>query len=205
MKLSHFKISFIAILLIVTIIFASAAVGRIIVIPEAPQYSEIYILGPGGKAENLPFNISEGQQYSIYLGVGNHKNSAQTYLIDLKIRNQTQSLPVEATGVPSELPTAYQYNVFVEKGKGWQTQMHFSVSSFSSSSNESYLKSLTVDGSTANVNLAAAWDTQNKGYYYQVLFELWTLNPDTAVANYQNRYVYFWMNVTSTAHQPLNP
>ncbi len=198
MKLKHYKISFIAVGLIATMIFASAALGRIVTVPEAPQFSEIYLLGQGDKASNIPFNITESQEYSVFLGIGNHMATSQYYVVDFILRNQTQSFPDQTAGTPSNLPTIYQYPVFVEKGQRWQAPITFSVSSFSSAISGSSLRSITFGNSTVNVNIDAQWDAKNMGFYYQILFELWTLNPNTAAAQYQNRYVYLWMNVTAT-------
>ena len=44
-------------------------------------------------AENYPYNIAVGQNYSVYVNVGNHLGSSAYYVLYVKLGNQTDQLP----------------------------------------------------------------------------------------------------------------
>jgi len=46
------------------------------------------------------------------------------------------------------------------------------------------------------VNSSAKWDSEYKGFYYQLFFELWIYNVETAVFQYHDRYCGLWVNMT---------
>ena len=51
----------------VLLIATPALSGAIPSLPGGAQFSELYLLGPDHMAENYPFNIAVGQNYSVYV------------------------------------------------------------------------------------------------------------------------------------------
>jgi uncharacterized membrane protein/LysM repeat protein len=52
---------------------------------SSEQFTEFYVLGPGGKAEGYPRTITLGDSFTVILGVVNHEGSEQTYQVKATI------------------------------------------------------------------------------------------------------------------------
>jgi uncharacterized membrane protein len=52
-------------------------------IKNTHPYSELYILGAGGKAEDYPLNLAVGQQGSLTLALTNHEKQTISYIIKI--------------------------------------------------------------------------------------------------------------------------
>ena len=72
MKLEDYKLIFVTVGLIGILLIAIPALGDVIRLPIGEQFSELYLLDPDHMAKNCPFNIVTDQNYSVYVGVGNH-------------------------------------------------------------------------------------------------------------------------------------
>jgi len=48
------------------------------------------------------------------------------------------------------------------------------------------------------VNASAKWDSEYKGFYYQLFMELWTFNPQSSSVQFDNRFVGIHLNLTTT-------
>jgi len=68
-------------------------IGAIIYIANDPnageKFSEFYLLGPGGKAENYPKDIILGQSSPVILGVVNRERQSAVYAFDVLVDNTT--------------------------------------------------------------------------------------------------------------------
>ncbi len=61
-----------------------------ILIPtEEEGFTEFYLLGSDGKANNYPTNLTTGSQGNVTIGVVNHEYSNQSYLVKIKQNNAT--------------------------------------------------------------------------------------------------------------------
>jgi uncharacterized membrane protein len=197
-KISDYKLVFSAVGLIGILLIASPAFAAVFHLPGGEQFSELYLLGPGHMAESIPFNIAVGQNYSVYLGVGNHMGDSVYYVCYVKLRNQTEPLPNGLTGTSSLITPLYEYRVCIRNEANWTSPLIFSFTNVSISNNHSLLESITINDVTFDVNKLAQFDQENNGYYYQLFVELWAFNTSSNALQYQNRYVYFWLNTTFT-------
>jgi uncharacterized membrane protein len=70
-----------------------ATVGAIIYVVNAPnageKFTEFYLLGPGGKAENYPKDITLGQSSAVLLGIVNREKQPATYSFEVLVDNTT--------------------------------------------------------------------------------------------------------------------
>jgi len=66
--------------LIVSIIISLLVLGYVVVVPkQGEKFTELYILGPNGKAENYPTMFVLGDQQPLIVGVVNHEYRNVTY------------------------------------------------------------------------------------------------------------------------------
>ena len=200
MNLNDYKLIFVVAGLIGVLLIASPVLSDIIRIPIDGPYSELYLLGPNHMAQNYPFNIEVGENYTVYLGVENSMGSSTYYMVYLKLRNATDSAPNPMTQTPSSLDPLYEYRFMLPNGQSWETPVTFSVNQASIAGGQSLISSLSIDGLSINVEKPSLQNTNSTAtiFYYQFLFELWTYNSQSGAFSYFNRAVDLQMNLTVT-------
>jgi hypothetical protein len=196
MKFEDYRVIFTVVGLVGVLLFASPGLALVLHLPAGEKFSELYILGPGHLAEDYPFNVTEGVDYLVYVGVVNHLGSSTYYVLQVKFRNETEPLPDSASGVASPLESLYEYRVFLEDGKSWEAPLTFSFSNVSSSENQSSIRGLIINGVNFNINEAASWDVNDTGYYYQIFLELWIYDAKADFMQFNDRFVALWLNMT---------
>ena len=202
MKLEDYRIILMAVGLIGTLLIATPALGMVVRLSGGEAFSELYLLGPEHMAENFPFNIASGQNYSVYVGAGNHMGSSAYYLIYVKFGSSIDLLPNATTGAPSPLQPLFEYRFVLEDGATFESPLSFSVVNASFSSNRSVVKTVDVNGVSFDVDKQVAWDTEQEGFYYRLLVELWSYNSQSNNIEYNSRFVYLQLNLTSNTLSP---
>lgn len=77
----------------------------VIVLPkENSYYTDFFLLGPDGKAFDYPQEITPGQDYPIFIGVGNHEKRNVTYIIEIWNMNATFDTATNNTQIISMDP-----------------------------------------------------------------------------------------------------
>ena len=199
MDISKYTLPFFVVVAVVSLLVASPALSRVLVYPRTEFYSELWLLGPNGMAENYPYNISSGQNYGLYLGIGNQLGYCAYYVVEVKFRNETQSAPTSlGTLTPSSLPSLLNITAFVADEGTWQIPLTFSFAyglnqtplevEFSSLTLNSFVLSLQGDSS--------AWNATESRFYGNLVFELWLYNSSTSVFQYHERFVDLQLNMT---------
>nr|MDO8045411.1 DUF1616 domain-containing protein [Candidatus Baldrarchaeota archaeon] len=87
-RIEDYRAVFLVVTFIVALIVASPALSRLLVYPRTEFFTELWILDSNHRAENYPFNITRNQNYTIYLGIGNHLGNCSYYVIEVKFKNQ---------------------------------------------------------------------------------------------------------------------
>ncbi len=78
--------------LLILLVAAIAGTIYIIVAPHPGEpFTELYLLGPGGKASDYPTNLTVGQQGTVIVGVVNHENADTPYRLHVTFGNATVS------------------------------------------------------------------------------------------------------------------
>lgn len=169
-------------------------------LPGGERFSELYVLGPGHMAEGYPFNVTAGVDYNVFLGVGDHLGESAYYQVVVKLRNATEPLPNATSGVPSPLPALYSYNVFLADGMTLEEPMAFRFEDvgFERAVHMSYVGRIGVDDAWVNAGKSTVWDNANKGYFYQLIVELWLYNATISSFGFHNRFVSLWLNMTDS-------
>jgi uncharacterized membrane protein len=198
MKLGDYKLIFIAVALVGVLLIASPAIASAIRIPGGEQFSELYLLGPELMAQNYPSNIAIGQNYSVYVNVGNHLGSSAYYIIYVKLATQTDQLPNATLGTPSPLAPLYEYRFSVQDIQNWSSLLSFSVSKATIQGNNSQINNLQINEAPFNVEKSAIWNSNSTKFSYTLFFELWLYNGQTGSVEFNNRYVSLQLNLTRT-------
>ena len=90
----------------------------IIVVPrEGEAFTEFYVLGSGGMADDYPRNFLVGESRSIFIGVGNHEHRAMNFTIVLSIDTTAENVTVPSLD-DLILSTAYRPSLAVQVKDG---------------------------------------------------------------------------------------
>jgi len=160
------------------------------------RFAELWLLGPGHMAEDYPFNVEVDETYSVFVGVGNHMGSSSYYMVYVKFRNQTQSLPAVSDSTPSLLPPLYQFRVFVADGETWESPLTFAFQNVSLEGDSMFVGEVLINDVAFSVDRFSMWDSEHSGFYYQLFCELWFRDVASRSFRYHNRFVGIWLNMT---------
>jgi len=185
--------------LVLGLIILSPTLTMVISLPGGERFSELWILGPEHLAENYPFNIVEGRVYNISLGVANHMGKTEYYVVYVKVRNQTEPLPNSVNGTPSPLNPVFEYRVFIGDSEVWEKEISFSLKEFTFENGSCRVSKLVLGGNSIDIDKVAFWDAENRGFYFQIFFELWIYDSKVMGFQYHNRFVGLWLNATLTS------
>jgi hypothetical protein len=172
--------------------------GVVSVVPlsAGEKFSEIWVLGSDRLIGSVPFIVSPGKAYTVYLDVGNHMGELEYYAVHGKIRNQSEPLPDDA-GRPSPLLPVFEFRMFSENNEILERRLDFSFQEVSFEGNTCRISGVLLNGYKVNVNKIVVWDTSAGGFYFQFFFELWIYESAMTGFQFHNRYVQFWLNMTS--------
>jgi hypothetical protein len=199
MKLADYRLIFIALALVGVLLIASPAIAGAIRLPGEEAFSELYLLGPELMAQGYPSNIAVDQNYSMYVGVGNHLGSSAYYVLRVKFANATDQLPNATLGTPSPLQPLYEYRFSIKDSDVWQRLLSFTVTDATISQNNAQINTLIINDLTLNTAKSAIWDSNSSKYSHILFFELWLFNEQTGSVEFNNRYVSLQLNLTRTS------
>jgi len=195
MNLEDYRAVFAVGSLVLILIIAAPTLGLIVPFQrKTERFSELWVLGPNRMAEDYPFNIRVNETYRVFVGVGNHMGSSLYYMVYVKFRNQTQSLP--SASEPSLLPPLFEFRAFVVDGGTLEVPVTFDVLEASRDNDSIFVYRLSINDVVFSVNASARWDSEHKGFYYQLFFELWFYNMASQSFQFHNRFVGIWLNMT---------
>ncbi|AKB18810.1 MULTISPECIES: DUF1616 domain-containing protein [unclassified Methanosarcina] len=82
------------IILVLSILLSVVTLFYVILTPkEGEHFTEFYILGPEGIADNYPTNYTLGGSGTVIVGIVNHEYSPVNYTMDVKLENKSLPLP----------------------------------------------------------------------------------------------------------------
>lgn len=196
MSLGDFKLLYGASCVLLGLIILSPTVALVVRLPGGEKFSELYILGPGHMAEGYPFNVSVNSVYRVFVGVGNHMGGLEDYVVYVKFRNQTESLPDSVNGTASGLGPLFEYRVALGDASVWEREVSLSYEGISRYGNFCRVSNVVVDGFSVGVDKVMSWNNVTHGFYGQLFFELWRYNDTASAFDYHNRFVGIWLNFT---------
>nr|WP_082089459.1 DUF1616 domain-containing protein [Methanosarcina horonobensis] len=110
-KMKHKKILFILILISLTILASGCEEKKnaeLMGEPLKESDTELYILGPEGKADNYPTDYVLGENGTVIVGIVNHEQKPINYTLEVKLE-----------GTPLPLPPDQEY-ISLEDNKTWE-------------------------------------------------------------------------------------
>ncbi len=197
LTLKRYKIIFLALVVVGLLLFSVPSVMLVVPSSGSGGFSQVWVLGSTQITSNYPFNVTSGGNNTVYIGVANHLGSVGYYVLEVKLRNQSDSLPDQSLGTPSSLPALYEQYIVLPDGGSWQQKLNFSLSNISFSGSTCSVGTINIGNDSITVTKSALWDPSQQGYYLQLFFELWIFNPGTQNLQYNNRYCGIWLNMTS--------
>lgn len=102
-----------AVLVAALLVGTVAAVYTLSTADRSGEYTEFYVLGPGGEAGSYPTELFVDETATVEVGVVNHFDDGRTYTVVLEVDNRT-----EATR-----------SVRLEPDQQWREQLSFAPSS----------------------------------------------------------------------------
>jgi len=182
-----------------TLMLVAVAPTLSLVVPftrSAELFSELWVLGSNHMAENYPFNVRVGEQYPVFVGVGNHLGVSAYYMVYVKFRNQSQPLPDAQNSIPSPLPPLFEFRFLIMNGESWEAPLTFTFLEASRSENSCLIRRMSINDVVFSVDSSSIWDSENKGFYYQLFLELWLYDATSRSFQFHNRFVGIWLNMT---------
>jgi uncharacterized membrane protein len=197
MKFQDYRTVFQVSSLVLVLLAASPALSLIVSFPRSGEsFSELWLLGSNHMAENFPFNVQTGEEISLFLGVGNHLGHSGYYLVYAKFRNQTQPPPNGNSSEPSSLHSIHEFQFLLADGDVWETPVTFEILDASVEGDSMVVESVSVNDRAFEVDCSSTWDSENKGFYFQLFFELWLYNSEGSSFQFNDRFVGIWLNMT---------
>ncbi|WP_440946579.1 DUF1616 domain-containing protein [Methanosarcina sp. T3] len=98
-----------SILLIILVLASIGSLAYVIGNPkEGEAFTEFYILGPEGMAENYPTNYTPGDSGTVMVGIANHEHRTVDYTMELRLENSPLPLPENQKYVSLEDNTSWK-------------------------------------------------------------------------------------------------
>lgn len=80
--------------LAISVLALVGTVAYVTIVPhEQEPFTEFYILGPEGKANNYTTEYVQGESGTVIIGVSNHEHRAVNYTLDVRLENKSLALP----------------------------------------------------------------------------------------------------------------
>ena len=77
------------VVLIISIVLAIFMTVYVIITPkEGEKFTEFYVLGPGGKADDYPTNLKVGEEGTVIIGIVNHEYANVTYHLEVRLNEE---------------------------------------------------------------------------------------------------------------------
>jgi len=129
------------IILLLALLASIVALVYIITTPtHGEEFTEFYLLGPGGKASGYPTDLREGEKASVIIGIANHEYREVNYNVEIWLANQSyrqnstqvhslyffDSFSVTLNSTPLKVEGGYtpqwerRYNFSIERGGGYK-------------------------------------------------------------------------------------
>jgi uncharacterized membrane protein len=199
MQLENCRSIFIVAGIIGLLLIFSPTLINLIPVPAGENFSELYVLDSDHLTNSYPYNIVLAQNYSVYVGVGNHLDAPSYYKLYIKLLNGSDQLPNAQVSESSSAKVIYEYNFGVDDNQTWENVLTFSIIHGSMTANQAIINDISINGNIMSVNKSALWDSNSLSYPYKLLLELWIYDTQQDTIEYNNRFIYLNFNFLTPA------
>lgn len=103
------------IVLVISIIISVATLVYVIVTPkQGEKFTEFYILGPEGIADNYPVNYTLGESKPILVGIVNHEYETINYSLEIKLENDTLPLQQDYETITLSHNQSWEKKIYIQ-------------------------------------------------------------------------------------------
>jgi hypothetical protein len=193
-----YQVLFLTVVAVSALLVASPALSRLLVWPRTEFFTEMWLLGPNHMAEGLPYDVSSGKNYSVFLGVGNRLGHVAYYRVSVKFRNQTQPAADPFKRTFSSLPALYNFSLFVPDEQVIELPLTFSLNySYNATLARVEFSSLRLNGEVLSLtDYTAAWNSTRRESICNLFFEAWIYNATVGDFRYHERFLSLRLNMT---------
>ncbi|MEM1582419.1 MAG: DUF1616 domain-containing protein [Candidatus Bathyarchaeia archaeon] len=187
---------------VTALLVASPFLSKVLVYPRTEFFTELWILDADRRAENYPYNVTRGENYTIHLGVANHLGYCAHYMVQVKFRNQTQPAPTSFGPIedrlPSSMPSLFNFTVFVADEQTYEVPITFSFNyTWDERLSKVEFSGLMLNNVWLNMSgYGVYWDSGRKAFRGFLFFEIWLYDISANVFRYHGRFVGLWLNMT---------
>lgn len=198
MNLQGYRVILLFFVGVMVLVVASPALQRLLIYPQTEFFSEQWLLGPDHLAANYPYNIRAGENYRVYLGVGNRLGSCGYYCVQVKLRNQTQSAPDSLKRTPSSLKSLYNIYTFIGNNASWELPIAFSFTyTYDVGSSKILFESLLLNDVSLDISsFSSSWNPEDNVRFADLVFELWLYDEASGDFLFHERFVDLKFNMT---------
>jgi uncharacterized membrane protein len=108
-----------SVVLVVAIVGAIGTLGYVVATPRVGEkFTEFYILGPDGKAENYPTELKVGEEGRVIVGIVNHEQVRTSYKVEVWISGEKAKLRIDGEDRD-------EIRVELEHEVGWEREVSF--------------------------------------------------------------------------------
>lgn len=106
------------ILLVISIVASIVTLAYVVVTPkEGEKFTEFYILGPDGMADNYPTDLQFGQSGTVIIGIVNHEYADTEYSMKLMLENNSQIMEQDL------------HQIILQHNQTWEKEVTFTPAS----------------------------------------------------------------------------
>lgn len=161
-------------------------------------FSEFWLLDSDHTTDDYPFTVGAGETYSVFVGLSNNIGDSGYYLVYVKFRNITQSLPDINSLEPSSLSPLYEFRCFIGDGEDWESPVTFGFQNISIDGDVLSVGAVVVNGMAFSVNSSTSFDSETDGFYFQLFFELWRYDVELKTFSFHDRFVGIWLKLETS-------
>ncbi len=196
MNLEEYRVLFLVVTLGLALVAASPVLGVVVPQVGSERFSEFWLLDAWNRTEYYPFVVGVDEEYRVFVGVDNHMGDSEYYMVNVKFRNSTQSLPDINGSLPSILSPLYEYRFFVGDGEVWESPVTFGFQDVVVEGDVLSVGNVIVNGVSFPVDASTSWDSEMGGYFFQLFFELWRYDVELDSFGFDDRFVGIWLSMT---------
>lgn len=198
MNLNDYRLLFIVITLGLALILVTPSFSVLFDLEsESESYSELWLLGPNHMASDYPFNVGEGEEYKIFVGLGNHMGNTEYYKICVKFSNCNEFLPDVNDRISSNLPCLYEYRFFVSDDAVWESDVSFQFEDIRVEEDALVVENITFNNVYIPFTASGLWNSEKEGYFFELFFELWRYDVESEDFTFAYQFTGLSLNMTA--------